>query len=432
MKVRVLPWLALVAAICLPARGINLRERSESSSKQFVVFSTDIRLRQRVASYAEEVKADMLRLLGESDRWKMPIVITLDRASAADLKAPPARLLLADTPAGQKIEINVKIGDDPAAVNLQKYLVRALLLEYAYRGTPVKGGTEYVEAPWWIVEGLIEMERRREGGIDSDLFQRLVEANHLPPMESFLMENPEALGPTALEVDRALAMGLLQMLIDQPGGHENLARLVRAWPRSNGDPMAVLASEFPAVAKNRETLQKWWTVNLARFAAVDRYQALTVAETDKALAGLLQMELVASKSGEKKPFSVSDFPQFMKFSANRDALASRHTEIVALSSRTNALMRPIVTEYEEIFALLARGKTHGMKDRLAKVEAYRAVVLKRTSDIADYLNWWETTQMQSRSGEFDNYLKAANEISEEDRKQKDPIGRYLDELEREF
>jgi hypothetical protein len=432
MKARVLPWLAVVMAICLPARGINLRERSESSSKQFIVFSTDIRLRQRVASYAEEVKTDMLQLLGETDRWKMPIVLTLDRATTLDLKAPPARLLLVDTPAGQKIEINVKIGDDPAAVNLQKYLVRALLLEYAYRGRPVKGGTEYVEAPWWVVEGLIEMERRRETGIDTGLFQRLVETNHLPPLESFLMEKPEALGPTALEVDRALAMGLLQMLIDQPGGHENLARLVRAWPRSNGDPMAVLASEFPAVAGNRDTLQKWWTVNLARFAAEDRYQALTVAETDKALAELLQMQLAASKTGEKKPFAVSDFAQYMKFPANRDALAGRHTEIIALSTRANALMRPVVKEYEEIFALLARGKTHGVKDRLAKVEAYRAVVLKRTSDIADYLNWWETTQMKSRSGEFDDFLKAANEISEEDRKQKGPIGRYLDELEQEF
>jgi len=30
----------------------DFRERSESNTKQFVVYSTDVRLRQRVASYA--------------------------------------------------------------------------------------------------------------------------------------------------------------------------------------------------------------------------------------------------------------------------------------------------------------------------------------------------------------------------------------------
>jgi hypothetical protein len=432
MKARALLWLAASVAICLPVRGVDLRARSESSSKQFVVFSTDIRLRQRVASYAEELKADVLQLLGDSDHWKMPIVITLERASAQDSAAPPAQLRLVDTPAGQKIEINVKIGDDPASVNFQKYLLRALLLEYAYRGIPVKGGTAYVEPPWWVVEGLVEMERRRDSGIDSDLFRRLVEANHLPPLEGFLMEKPEQLSPTAVAVDRALAMGLLQMLADQPRGHENLAHLVRAWPQSNGDPMALLAKQFPAVAGNRTTLQKWWTVNLARFAAVDRYQALTVAETDKTLADLLEVELVINKAGEKKTFAVADFAHFMKLPASRTTLAGRQTEIIALGTRANALMRPVVTGYEEILALLSRGKTHGLRDRLEKVEAYRAVVLRRTSEIADYLNWWEATQLKSRSGEFDNYLKTANEISEQDRKQTGPIGKYLDELEQEF
>jgi hypothetical protein len=59
-------------------------------------------------------------------------------------------------------------------------------------------------------------------------------------------------------------------------------------------------------------------------------------------------------------------------------------------------------------------------------------VLRRCSDIADYLNWFEATQMGSRSNTFDNYLKTANEISEQDRKQKSPIARYLDEFELEF
>jgi len=432
MRARSQPWLAALLALWLPAGAVDIRECSVSSTKQFVVFSPDVGLRQRVASYAEELKADVLELLDEKDHWRMPIVVTLERPSTLELGQPPATLHLVDTPAGEKIEINVKIGDDPAAVNLQKHLLQALLLEYAYRGSPPGGGAEFVEAPWWLVEGLIEMERRRNTGIDSDLFRRLVEANHLPPLENFLMEKPEELGPTALAVDRALAMGLLQMLLDQADGPHNLGRLVRDWPQSNGDPLALLAREFPAVAGNPQTLQKWWTVNLARFAAVDRFQGWTVPETDKALAELLRMEFVVNKAGEKKPFAVTDFAQFIKLPSSRATLANRHTEVIALSTRANALMRPVVSDYEQIFALLSRGKTHGLRERLAKAEEYRALVLRRTSDIADYLNWWEATQMQSRSGTFDSYLRTASEISEQDRKQKGPIEEYLDQMELEF
>jgi hypothetical protein len=432
MKSAALLWLAALLVVTLPAGGVDLRERSVSSSSQFVVYSSDLRLRQRVASYAEELKADVLQLLGESDHWRFPIVLTLERSSTADLGGPPAELRFVETPAGAKIEINVKIGENPATVNLQKHLIRALLLEYAYRETPPAGGAQFIEAPWWVVEGLIEMGRRRDAGVDGDLFRRLVESNHLPPLEDFLMDKPEQLGATALAVDRALAMGLLQMLLDQGGGHQNLARLVRDWPKSNGDPMAVLAKDFPAVAANRQTLQKWWTVNLARFAAADRFEGLSVQNTDKALAQLLSVEVVIDKAGQKKTFAVTDFAQFAKFHGSRAAMAGRHTEILALSTRANALMRPVMTEYEQIFASLARGKTHGIRDRLAKVEGYRTLVLKRTSDIADYLNWWEATQMQARSGTFDSYLRAASEISKQDRKDKGPIGAYLDQMEQDF
>jgi len=432
MNRRALAWLVALVAVCLPASAADLRQQSVSQSKQFIVFSTDVRLRQRVASYADALTDDVKQLLGSTGVWKTPIVITLDVAAHADQAAPPPVLRLVDTPAGQKIELNVQIGRDPSAVNMQKLLLRALLLEYAYRGIHVEGGTSYVEAPWWVVEGLIEMERRRDAGIDSDLFRRLVETNHLPPIESFLLEKPEELGPTSLAVDRALAMGLLQMLAEQPDGRLNLAHLIRDWPQSNGDPMALLAKEFPGVAGNSQTLQKWWTVNLARYAASDRYEGLTAQETDKMLAPLLQIEFVINKKGEKKTFVVSDYAQFMKLPSCRPTLSTRHTEIVALSTRANALMRPVVGDYEEVFALLARGKARGIRERLAKVEGYRTLVLQRVSQIDDYLNWFEATQLKTKSGAFDNYLKTAKELSDQDRKQKGPIDLYLDELEKQF
>lgn len=432
MNVGAWRWFFVLLASLAPASAIDLRQRSESSSKQFVVFSDDVRLRQRVAGFVEEVKSDVLRLLGEGDRWKAPIVITLERASTLQPGQPPVVLRLIETQPGFKVEIDVKVGDDPTVVNLQKHIIRAVLLEYAYRHTGVVGGTSFVESPWWIVEGLTEMARRRDSGVDTDLFRRLVETNRLPPIESFLGEKPDELGPTALAIDRALAMCLLQLLVEQPGGRESLARLVREKPKSDGDPLALLAKEYPIFGRGKQTLQKWWTINLARFAEVDRYQGLTTEETEKALASLLRLEVAINKAGDKRTFGVAEFAEYLKVPASRAALTSRHNEIIALSLRADALYRPVLADYEQIFSLLARGKSRGMRDRLAQVEQYRSFVLRRSSEIADYLNWFEATQMGSRSNMFDNYLKTANEISEQDRKQKNPIGRYLDEFEQEF
>src|SRR4051794_38810960 len=111
MNLGALRWLLLLVAGLTPANAIDLRHRSESSSKQFVVFCEDVRLRQRVASFVEEAKSDVLQLLGESDRWKAPIVITLERASTLQSGQPPVILRLMETQPGFKVEIDVKVGD---------------------------------------------------------------------------------------------------------------------------------------------------------------------------------------------------------------------------------------------------------------------------------------------------------------------------------
>jgi hypothetical protein len=421
-------WLFLALA---GARAIDPKQRSDSSSQQFTVYCEDVRLRYRVVSFVEEVKAGVLQLLALPDRWKAPIVITIEKATIAN-PGPPSVLRLVETPAGPTIAIDVRIGDDPAAVNLQKQIVRAVLLEFAYRDTPVQGGTAYVESPWWVIEGAIQIARTRDEGIESDLYKALIEVNKLPPIEEVLAEKPAENGATALAFDQGLALCLIQLLIDQPHGRQNLSRLVRDWPHSDGNAVALLKKEFPSLALKQETLQKWWTLNLARFSAMDRYAGMTAQETEKELVPLLKFETPPDKTGGKKTFAVGEFDQYLKVSGIRLILSERHAAIIALGSHANALFRPVIADYEAAFASLAKGRKRGVRERLAAGEHTRALVLRRTSEIADYLNWYEATQMGSKSNAFDSYLKAANEISEQDRKRTDPIARYLDDLEQEF
>ena len=424
--------LAVAAALLLAPELAGAAPREHSDLKQFSVYCDDAPLRMRVASFAGEVRRDVMHLLGEGEAWKAPIVIVIERASAARPGEPAAKVRLVESLPGFKVEIDVRIGDDPAAVNLQKQIVRAVLLEYAYRESGVKGGTAFRESPWWVIEGAIQLLRQRETGTNTDLFKRLIATNKLPPLAEFLADNPDDIGATAREMDQALAASLLQLLASQPSGRASLARLVREWPRSNGDPVALLRKHFPALASDEATLQKWWTLNLARFAAADRYRGLSVDETEKELAPLLALEIPTGKDGAKKGFVLDDFEHYLKLPASRAVLAERHTLIVALSARANALYRPVLADYEQAFAQLARGKTGGVRERLARIDQYRTGVLRRTVEIADYLNWYEGTQLGGHSNAFDSYLKTANELSEQEQKRRDPIGRYLDDFEQEY
>ena len=73
------------------------------------------------------------------------------------------------------------------------------------------------------------------------------------------------------------------------------------------------------------------------------------------------------------------------------------------------MLRPIGREYQEIVALLARGKRRGVPKRLARLELTRQQLAARMTEIDDYLNWFEATQMNSGSGNFTGYLKAVDQ-----------------------
>jgi hypothetical protein len=428
MNRAVLLAFAALSALSVRVDAVDPKQRTDSG--QFTIYCENVELRRQITSFAVQTKDQVLSFLGESDTWRRPIVLAIDNASSPD--QPLASLRVIDSAVGMKIEITVNLRTGTPDVNLQKYLVRAILLEYMYRRTGVTGGAAYVEPPWWVVEGMVQMLRRREAGLNSDFFRRLVETNKLPPIEGFLAQKPDELGPTALAMDGALAMCLLQLLIDQPSGRDHLATFLRAWPDAGGDSIGALGREFRALEGGAAVIQKWWVLNLARFAAADRYQGLTAQESDQQVVALLEFDIRNAKTGQTRHFNVQQFDEYLKIPESRQVLAAQRAALVALSLRANALLRPVIAEYEQALALLERGKSRGIKERLERAGQLRAAIVRRIDEIADYMNWFEATQLPGSSKLFEGYLKTANEISEQDKARRDPIARYLDSIEKEY
>lgn len=424
--------LFLLLLLVVSASALDPRARSISSSKQFIVYCEDRELRGRVVSFVEDVKQQVYDQLGAGDYGtRIPIVVMLRPGEAKT----PVTVRLLHTVDGPTIHVDARFGKNPADVHLQKHVIRAVMLDFLYRGRKALGaGEQYVEAPWWFICGVIENLRRKDRGIDSSFFRRLVETNRLPLIEQFLKGHGLELGATAAAFDSACAMVLVEMLVEQPDGKIRLAKLMRSWPDVHHDPVTALVQAFPALGDGAESMQKWWTLNFARFSAMDRYLGLSGEDTDRELAKLLEFSVVVDKQGKAERFSISQFMEFVKLPGAKKALNQQRASILALSTRANAVSRPVLTGYDEIFTLLAKGKTKRIAEKIHDLEVYRQTVLHRMTEIDDYLNWYEATQTGGSTEPFAAYLRAARradnnpELSSNDQ----AISDYLDILEEQL
>ena len=114
------------------------------------------------------------------------------------------------------------------------------------------------------------------------------------------------------------------------------------------------------------------------------------------------------------------------------ALNQLSRDLLLFVAQANPVFRPIAREYQQIVAVLARGKRRGIAKRLSRLEATRKQLAARMSDVDDYMNWFEATQMKSGSGNFIDYLKAVDQSQLSAPRRRDPLSAYVNALEDQF
>jgi len=437
---RFLPVL-LLTAMAVTGRAApwdTLRQKSVSRSHQFIVYAGDPNARAAIAMDAEDVKDKFLALLDTDDQWKRPIVIDVTPASAANPTAPVSNVQVINTDDGFKVELDVVLGDDPRAAHFPEQLVRAILLEYAYRNQPqlVAPGVPYAEPPPWLVDGITNLTANTDPDTpqdNSDLFRSLILSGKTPTLALFLSENPQTLDDPSHELYSACSMSLVRLLTGMPNGRALMQSFVRHWPGPNADPEVELLKAFPALNSGSQSLEKWWTLGLASLSAADRYQGLSLAETSEQLDAMLKFDVVMDKKGTTKNFSLDQYPAYIKAPGAEASLNSLSLQLLGLEAQCNPLMREVVAAYQVEVVQLAHHDSHGLKDRLAGLADYRAKLTDHMDQIADYLNWYEATQRTHASGSFDEYVRTANELDKEaNTPRTDPISKYLDSVEEQL
>jgi hypothetical protein len=350
--------------------------------------------------------------------------------------AAPVVTTLVSTIAGPKIDVAIRIGEDHTRIFLQRSIVHALLLEMAYRErAAIKGGERYAEPPWWLVEGVVQGIRSRNGIRDPDIFRSIVNTEKLPSLEKILTQPPLHLDAAAGAVDRACGFALVEALLRLPNGPANLVRFIRAWPDAHGDAGTLLAKHFPVLGESPQSLAKWWTLQLAALGKSEQWRGLNPVESDAELSAALKFDITTGKPPRTQRFTIGEFEKYLNLPGARPALRLVQVRVVTLSTTAHVIFRPILAEYEEICGLLSDGKTKGIANRIAAVEQQRRSVLQRFDQITDYVNWYEATQTPGTTGQFEKYLRAVESLQPKAQPAVpiDPrIADYLDSLEQEF
>lgn len=408
-------------------------QKSISNSGQFVIYCDDSGLRFATSSFVEQTKAGVLKLLDLRDSWKAPIVVEINRSDATSPGGPASLVQLCEVEDGFKVAVIVSLGKDPSDVKFQQQIVKAILLEIAYRAEPARAGTEYKEPPAWLIEGMIQYLQSRENGTDPDVFRAVIDTNRLMPIGRFLSQSSEQLDSTSLALYQAYSLSLVQLLIDLPGGRACLLSYVRGLSRTGdaADPGMELTKYFPGLADSSQSFEKWWALSMARLSAANRFKGLSVEESDRRLKDLLSFQLPAT-SGTSKVYSINDFKELVKQPQGRQAYQAMSEGLMALSANAQPLLRPIVSDYQKLAMDLAHGKGRGANERLTDLARRRDEVIRRVNDIADYLNWFEATQMTTQSDSFSGYIKVAKQLNDSKPRRQDAMSRYLDAVALEY
>ncbi len=420
----------LCVLACAQAGASSLPERSVSTSRQFLVYGNDIRLRAAICDLAERTKGDVLRLSDQRDEWTTPIVVHARFPQANLPEAPRGALYFSQTGFGLKVQLDLTIESDTRQPEVRRELLRAILLEMMYRGQPdLAAGTGYVSPPDWLLDGIAprQSDFDREELIDV-LRTPLVSAKILP-LEEFLRQRSDLFDGPGRSVYRAYSLALVELLVRGPEGPHCLARFIASLPAAARDEMAGLREFFPVLG-NANNAEKVWRLHVQQLLAGHSLQLLSAKETEQKLAELLVLRMRGARP--ERNYRLEEFSKFIREAPAKLSLARCSADLRNLGTRANPVYCSLVKEYEKAATLLARGKMRGIAERLVRLNATRDGVASRAEEIDDYLNWFEATKQRGPSGAFANYLKAAEMTSHPEKRRHDPISVYLDVLEAQF
>lgn len=404
-------WLACLYALATGASATPLVAGSSSRSGAFIAFSQDRDLRNKMLRAAEGVLGEWEKIHETQAGSASPIVLN-DKIHAVMPKGgSPVVPLLFETEAGMKVQVDLYDARAMESGTFDDGVFSALALHAMCSGETPRAGKAFDLPPRWFIEGLVEELRRSRDGTPDGVYSALIQSGRPPELDAFFRQKPEILDAATLVLYRAQAVSLLRVLKKSENSKKNFAALLANPSFSRGGVEPVL-SAFPSLG-SRSALSKVWTLDIARSSMPQRMASLTVEQSERELAGVLN----SLKGGQS-------LPDVAKAQGGAFLMRECAVRIFNLEFRSHPLFQPILGEYRNIATQLARRSKTPVEGKIQELETIRAQLVERSQKIADYLNWFEVTQIDEPSDLRDEKTSRGGAVSFNN-----PYALYLDSLE---
>ena len=408
-----------------------------SRSRQFRISGSDGLVRGTIAMLAEEAKDELLKLTGEKDEWKLQVRIRLHGKQG---DPPPRRstmFQLIDVGGARELRLDIHLGRGIGHEPLKHAITRALIYERALQHGVDPADDTKLKVPAWLAEGLREATAWRLDQSDRRLYQALFKQGGL-----FRVGDLFATGDDAFEemdgatraAFRVSSGALVMALLEQPEGRSHFRDFLREAPAFEGETPALLARHFPDLNLSETSLAKWWTLQLANKGGLNQAgDVLGIAETETALAEALRLNF-RTPEGIIQQKDLAAWPELatLKDPERIAAVRAAQDALVRLSYRCFPSYRPLIADYQQVLAAIARNKLREVPQRLKSLEETRATMKARATRARDYLDWFEISNARETSGVFDDYLLLKRRLESNPRDRKDGVSTYLDRMDAVF
>lgn len=279
---------------------------STSSSRQFIVYGPELRIRSGLAARCDEIAAELNRLLRTQDPWVHPIVVqilTLGPNDPPDLGITSQSSQLENEGFHLQLTVPERNGLKPA--DLKRELVRLLLTERILRTHKSVTSNREPLLPYWIHTGVMAALDFRHRTRPSAVFAAIFKSGQVYGIEQILDSQPALLDGLSRTIYETSCCALVLALLDQPEGPRLFSRFLSSLASDPKPEREMLSQWFPGLAESDASLNKWWSLQLASLASPSIAETLSPTESAQLLDRALTFYLSADPASLPTPRSVT-------------------------------------------------------------------------------------------------------------------------------
>ena len=403
-----------------------------SQSRMFSVSGAEALRVGAIATHADELRGQVMGLLGMDNGWRHPISIRL-YGQHSDAPVPrPIRLsvqVIGDKPV---FRIRVHCGGGIQLQQLNKAIITMVLYEFSLRELNGDEMPDEVAIPEWLITGLYQAILNRSGKLDRRLYQNLFDrAEMLSPGDIIETAEPWKLDAASRQVYDVSCGVLIQTLINRPGGQDQLRELVRTSALADNTPKELIKQHFAELGIDQNKLTRWWALELAAFAAPRGNDFLTPLDSDKALSEALTMQYFDQKTGRVRPVELDNPYELARLDDWQRQSRPNVELLMELCRRCFPSYRPVITEYLRALHLLSNGGTPDEAQQIVGPQLeLRTRFMSTAIRARDYLDWYEiTTSGKLDAQSLDRYMDTVRELRQELPGPRTHLDRYLEDIE---